>query len=156
MQFIRLSERSFPVIRSVVLFVMACFCSAKEGLSGGCRGHCRSVCDWSLSGKGKESRQLWRIFTGLLRWWKRGVPVCLQGVYVWERKLRCLHIIICIYSNIKCSNSKQLCEITVVFLFWQIGTGFKDEDLEQHYNFLKVQQFFVLFVGVCLDMCDVC
>lgn len=35
--------------------------------------------------------------------------------------------------------SECACVFLISFRLFQIGTGFKDEDLEQHYKFLKVK-----------------
>lgn len=41
-------------------------------------------------------------------------------------------ICVCVYLSV--------CVFLISFLLLQIGTGFKDEDLEQHYKFLKVKR----------------
>lgn len=42
-----------------------------------------------------------------------------------------LCVCVCVYID--------LCVPLISFRLFQIGTGFKDEDLEQHYKFLKVK-----------------
>lgn len=43
-----------------------------------------------------------------------------------------------------------ICISECVLCVLQIGTGFKDEDLEQHYNFLKVKWHSVTIAHPCL------
>lgn len=109
--------------------------TAEEGLLGRCGRHARPGGNRGLLGQWQTYGEIRRLSFSYVRWGEWGVSDNLQGGW---------HFAFAVFSLRKylfeCSAGLQRlgqCSATNLFNIFQIGTGFKDEDLEKHTAFFK-------------------